>query len=181
VCPFFIKNRARRGILMLPKLVWGRKGSVVMPFCDFEFGQMVLSLPLKYKVGERLYNTLSRKVEVGLSSILIPSTNTKEHGRLEPYLIDGYPRESWLSSMRYVLQNCCSTLLSTRSGRDDSLAGVSGDSDCTAVFEEPPLFFIDMLDARLKKAIKKGDTGYVRRCNHFLKLIMFLDAFFRGK
>ncbi len=82
---FLLRNRTRRGIAPLPRLLFSRGGAVLLPFCDPEFLAKALSLPLSLRLDKRLYRGMLERVMPGLSAI--PSTNETDPEALAPYVI----------------------------------------------------------------------------------------------
>lgn len=89
---FFLRNRSRRGIAPLPRLVFGERGDVHLPFCDPEFVRLVLSCPIEWRRDGSLYRHLLERARPGLSRI--PSTNDRDLRVMGPFLTEDLPAES---------------------------------------------------------------------------------------
>lgn len=177
VTSYVLKNRVRRGISSLPRLIFGRKGTVITPFCDFEFVQKALSIPIEFKLNQSLYKALLERSKPGLSNIA--STNTKDAAKLKPYLVNPLSDQSWRGQIVSVMREHYPRLHRVLKGIKN-IVSENGDSVWVReVFEDPPLIFMDVLTPELKQAIKSGNVEYIKRYHFFLEKIMLLDRFFR--
>ena len=177
---YLFKNRGRRGISPLPRLIFGRKGAVILPFCDFEFVQKALSIPIEYKLDHSLYKALLEKSKPGLSSIA--STNTKDPEKLEPYLVSILSAQSFRVRIAGTIQERYPRLYKVLKGMKNLVSGSGSDSVwIKEIFENPPNLFMDVLAPELKQAIEDGNTAYVRNYRPFIEVIMPLNSFFAEK
>lgn len=178
ISSYLFKNRGRRGISSLPRLIFGRKGAVILPFCDFEFFQKALAIPIEFKLNHSLYNALLERSNSGLSKIV--STNTKDADKLEPYLVDPLSGQSWRGQIVSMIRGHYPRLHGVLKGVKNMVSGTGDSIWVKEVFEDPPLVFMDILEPELKQAIKNGNVAYVKQYRYFLERIMLLDLFFRG-
>ncbi len=184
VSPWMFKNDGRRGANCLPRLIFGRKGSVILPFCDFEFIQKALSIPIEYKLNLSLYNALLERSKPGLSSIA--STNTKDADKLKPYLVNR-GAQLWLGqmgsriSMIIMILERYPRLYRIGEGVWKLVFRTSDSAWAKEVITNPPLLFMDILTPELKQAIENGDVAYVRKHRSFLEDIILLNSFLAGE
>ncbi len=149
---FFLRNRSRRAIAPLVRLVFGRKGDVHLPFCDPGLVSLALSLPLKGRMEGSIYRHLLELARPGLANI--PSTNEKDPVRMAPYLTKALPEES----------------LRGRDGRRKARI--------LALFENPPQVFAPMLRPEILTALVGGDMEVAGRHLLLLERIQMLERFF---
>jgi len=152
---FLLRNRSRRGIAPLSRLVFGRVGDVHLPFCDPGFVHLALTLPLAARRDGSVYRELLERARPGLSSI--PSTNERDLGRLRPYLVKGLPPE-------------------TLAGRSARKAG-----KIEAIMTGPPETFMPILRPEIRRAFQERDAATIGRHLLFLEKIYLLEGFFRPK
>jgi hypothetical protein len=169
VTMFLIRNRTRRAISPLPLHLFGRRGSVVLPFCDVEFLRKALSIPLALRRNGAMYQALLERGKPGLSTIA--STNTTNLGELEPYLIGSISE------------------LSSKSGPGQTTDSRSENGDVTdtaardalwaqEVIENPPSFFMNSLTPELRSLIRRGKKEELEPFRFFLERIFILESYF---
>jgi hypothetical protein len=151
---FFLRNRSRRAIAPLPRLVFGRKGDVHLPFCDPGFVRAALALPLEGRRDGSIYRALLERAHPGLSRI--PSTNEKDPGRLAPFLTDALPR-------------------ATLRGRDERRK-----ARLRAVCDRPPRGFASLLRPEIRRALAGRDLDAVAPHLLLLEKVQMLEGFFEG-
>ena len=177
ISPYIFKTRVRRAITSLPRLIFGSKSCVILPFCDFEFFQKALSIPIEYKLNHSLYKALLERSKQGLSSIC--STNTTDADKLEPYLVDSESgHRSWRDQIVNMIQEHYPRLNKVLKRMKNMVSGSDNDSVwIKEIFENPPNLFMDVLTPELKQAIQNGNTAYVRNYRFFIDVIMLLNSF----
>ena len=152
------------------------RGTVILPFCDFEFIQKALAIPIEFKLNCSLYKALLERCKPGLSSIA--STNTKDADKLEPYLLNRKGK-TWRGQIVSMIEEYYPTVHGALKGIKNMVSDTSNSVWVREVFENPPLVFMDILTPELKEAIKNDNAAYVKQYRYFLELIMLLDQFFR--
>lgn len=162
---FLLRNRSRRGVSPLPRLIFGSKGTVVFPFCDYGFLQKVLSLPIELRLNQALYKDLLERTRPGLSAI--PSTNSKDCNILKSYLFDSM---SELSSDSQFFSKARTMITESRNHRwyND-------------IIENPPSIFMDLLTTELKNAIMDGNITKLKPFRLLLDKILILDGYLSPK
>jgi len=182
ISSYLFKTRGRKGTNCLPMLIFGRKGSVILPFCDFEFVQKALSIPIEYKLDHSLYKALLERSKPGLSSIA--STNTKDADKLKPYLynivVQIWQTVSMIGMISMVLKRY-PRLHRVGEGVLKLVFRIRDSAWAKEVITNPPLLFMDVLTPELKQAIENGDVAYVRKHRSFLEDIMLLNSFLAGE
>ncbi len=151
---FFLRNRSRRAIAPLSRLVFGRKEDVHLPFCDPGFLRLALSLPVEIRRDGSVYRRLLDRAHPGLSRI--PSTNEKDPVRLAPYLTKALPKES------------------LRGRKDRKKARLE------ALCAHPPQVFEPLLNQEVREALAARDLSRVERHLLLLEKIQMLEGFFEA-
>ncbi len=173
---WLFKNRGRRNTGCLPRLIFGSKGVVILPFCDFEFIQKTLSIPMEHKYNYSLYKALLERSKPGLSSIV--STNTKDADKLEPYLVSFLSDQSLRIRIGSMIQEQCPRLYKTLKGMKNMVSGSRDDTVwIEEIFESPPHLFMDVLNPTLKQGIRNRNVEYLKEHYPILKRIMLLNSF----
>ncbi len=149
---FLLRNRSRRAIAPLSRLVFGRKGDVHLPFCDPGFVRLALSLPLNGRMDGSIYGRLLELARPGLARI--PSTNEKDPVRMAPYLTKDLPE----ASIR---------------GREERRK-----ARLKALCDTPPRVFAPMLRPEILTAPAGRDMEVVGRHLLLLERIQMLERFF---
>ena len=176
VTMFLLRNRSRRGISPLPRFILGMKGAIVFPFSDYGFLQKALSLSLRLRLDNRLYNALLERSRPGLS--LIPSTNTKDFTRLQPYLIDSISELTWEGQFIRKIKRCFPPLHNALSGARAMVSGTSDMKWGQELVENPPQVLMDILRPELRNAIKMAYTPKLRPLRFFLDRVLLLEDYF---
>ncbi len=160
---FLIQNRSRRGISPLPRLLFGSKGEVLMPFCQPGFLRLALSIPLEIRKSPRFYEAILDSVKEGLGRIV--STNTRDPERLKPFLVDSI-----------------TDLIPERQARERAARALKERAWLwtTYIVENPPESVLPFLQPEIRKGILKKDMGDVRKNLYFLERLIILDGFMRG-
>lgn len=151
---FFLRNRSRRAIAPLPRLVFGRKGDVHLPFCDPGFLRLALSLPLEKRRDGSIYRRLLERVRPGLSRI--PSTNDKDTARLASFLTETLPPD---------------TLRGRKERKQARLQ---------ALCHQPPRVFASIMKPEIRTALASGDPAVLERHLLLLEKIQMVEGFFQG-
>jgi len=176
ISPYIFKTRVRRAITSLPRLIFGSKSSVILPFCDFEFFQKALSIPIEYKLDHSLYKALLEKSKPGLSSIA--STNTKDADKLEPYLVSFLSDQSLRIRIGTMIQEQFPSLHKVLRGMKNMVSGSRDDMGwIKEIFENPPHLFMDVLNPTLKQSIRNRNVEHLKEHYSILKRIMVLNSF----
>lgn len=149
---FFLRNRSRRAIAPLPRLVFGRKGDVHLPFCDPGFVRTALSLPLEGRRDGSVYRRLLERAHPGLAAI--PSTNEKDPGRMAPFLTETLPRD-------------------TLEGRSERRK-----ARLRALCHRPPRVFASILRPEILEALEGGDPDLLKPHLLLLEKVLMLEGFF---
>jgi hypothetical protein len=149
---FFLRNRSRRAIAPLPRLVFGRKGDVHLPFCDPGFLRLALSVPLEWRRDGSVYGRLLDRAHAGLSRI--PSTNETDPKRMAPYLSETLPKASL-------------------HGRRERKA-----ARLEAICARPPRVFEPLLNKEVREALTARDLSRVEPHLLLLEKIQMLEGFF---
>jgi hypothetical protein len=152
VSMFFLRNRSRRAIAPLPRLVTAGKGDVHLPFCDPGFVRLALSLPHRLKRNGAIYLHLLELARPGLAQI--PSTNEKDLARMARFLTNEPPQES----IR---------------GRDERRQ-----ARLISLSQNPPRVFASILQPEMLKALKEKDMDVLGRHLPLLEKIQMLESFF---
>lgn len=173
---WLFKNRGRRNTGCLPRLIFGSKGVVILPLCDFEFIQKTLSIPIEYKYDYSLYKALLERSKPGLSSIA--STHTKDADKLEPYLVSFLSDQSLRIRIGSLIKEQFPSLYKALRGMKNTVSGKGGDIGWDKeIFENPPHLFMDVLHPTLKQSIRNRDVEYLKEHYYILKRIMLLNSF----
>jgi len=149
---FFLRNRSRRAIAPLPRLVFGRKGDVHLPFCDPGFVRTALALPLELRRDGSIYRDLLDRACPGLSRI--PSTNEKDPERMAPFLTPTLPRD---------------TLQGRAERREARLRELC---------RRPPAVFAPLLRPEIRRALEGGDRDALDPHLLLLEKVQMLEGFF---
>lgn len=149
---FLIKNRSRRGIAPLARLLFGQRGAVHLPFCDPGFIRLALGTPLRIRRDLSLYRALLEKARPGLSAI--PSTNETDPVRLAPFLERALPAEALRGQS------------SRRAGK------------LRAIAENPPRVFMPLLGEEIQRAFLHKDEHTLNKWLLFLEKIHILEGFY---
>jgi len=153
----------------------GRKGAVITPFCDPKFVKMTLAIPIEIKQDQSLYNCLLEKTKQGLSEI--PSTNTKDMKKLEPYLT----QELILSVHNRILSKILPKNYRRKINKIIKRLRKHKSSK-TIIVEEaiknPPTTFMHLLTPKIKNAIKTHNSKELTQYAYYLSHILVLDRFF---
>ena len=149
---FFLQNRSRRAIAPLPRLVFGRKGDVHLPFCDPGFVRAALSLPLGARRDGSVYRDLLDRARPGLAAI--PSTNEKDPARMAPFLTPTLPRD---------------TLRGRAERREARLRELC---------RRPPAVFASLLRPEIRQALAGGSLDAVDPHLLLLEKVLMLEGFF---
>lgn len=176
VTMFLLRNRSRRGISPLPRFILGMKGAIVFPFSDYSFLQKALSLSLRLRLDHRLYNALLERCRPGLS--LIPSTNTKDFTKLQPYLIDSISELTWEGQFIRKIKRCFPPLHNALSGARAMVSGTSDMKWGQELVENPPQVLMDILRPELRNAIKMASAHKLRPLRFFLDRVLLLEDYF---
>ncbi len=172
---FLFHNRSRRAISPLPRLLFGSKGEVALPFCDAEFIKKAFSIPLKFRVDGSLYRALLEKSKPGLSKI--PSTNSKNFDELKPYLtgsvfdlsLKGRINKGMKMHLPYVRR------------LKDRIFGKDPDQWAMGIVRKPPEAFFPYLNDNIKSAINCKNLEALKEYRFFMDRIMILEGFFSLK
>jgi len=158
---FLIRNRSRRGVSALPRFIFGSKGTVAFPFCNYGFLLKVLSLPVELRLNQALYKDLLERTRPGLSAI--PSTNSKDFNVLKPYLFDSMSELS-ADSQSFGQTKTMMTESQNHEWYKD-------------IIENPPSVFMDLLTTDAKNAIRNGDIKSLKPFRLLLDKILILDGY----
>jgi len=173
---FFLRNRSRRGISPLPRLILGRKGGIFFPFSDPGFLQKALSIPADLRRGFPLYRELLERSKPGLS--LIPSTNSGELRQLAPYLIDSVSELSRRAAILRGTKKCFPWVYTRLMERKRERNLTEKMLWVDHLMENPPRIFMDVLTAELKASIRRGDRERISASRYFLDRILMLEGYF---
>jgi hypothetical protein len=176
VTMFLLRNRSRRGISPLPRFILGMKGAIVFPFSDYAFLQKALSLSLRLRLDHRLYNALLERSRPGLS--MIPSTNTKDFTKLQPYLIDSISELTWGGQFIRKIKSCFPPIHNALSGARAMVSGTSDMKWGQELVENPPQVLMDILRPELRNAINMAHTSELRPLRFFLDRVLLLECYF---
>lgn len=150
---FLLRNRSRRAIAPLPRLVLGRRGDVHLPFCDPEFLRRALSLPLEGRRDGSVYRHLLDRVRPGLAAV--PSTNETDLRRMAPYLTDTLPE----ATLRGRLERKQARL--------------------QALCDEPPRVLAPILTSEVRRALAARDGSVLEPRLLLLEKMQMVEALFR--
>lgn len=186
ITPYVLRNRSRRCINWLPIAIFGRKGTVILPFCDQKFIEIALAIPNEMKLNQSLYKCVLEKTKSGLSNI--PSTNTKDIDKLQPYFAEErneiklrkemlikkwfqkkYPKGYDLTGK--IKRKMVSFLDSAK--KEDLIL--------KETLEDPPTVLMDIFSADLKKTIRNHNKERIKNYRRYLRSILPVERFLAGK
>ena len=174
-----IRNRQRRCISWLPLAVIGSKGSTILPFCDPEFVELSLSLPLDIKQDHSLYNSILEKTKPGLSKI--PSSNSKNKKELNKYMrVNNIKLEEIFFSVFNSLPQSLRWRIWKRFGFLSYFTSkarfIAGE-----VIKNPPNSIMHLLSPEIQKAIKSKRKLKLVKYSYHLQQLLVLDRFYTNQ